>query len=563
MNWDRTADVVVIGTGAAGLGAALTAKANGLEPLVLEASRLVGGSTVLAGGGIWVPFNHFMRDARIPDSEDQAIRYLDAIVGEGGRASSPARRRTYVETAWRAIEFFEQQGIRFRRTPNYPDYHPDMPGASVAGRGIESAVFDMNLIGEWGSRMVKRIFPRTMPMGTLDVANMVLAARMPRGVATYLRVVLHHLRGKAAGKSLAGGGAALVGQLLYQLKSRGVDIWTESPALELVTEDGRIAGVVAEHEGRQVRIAALHGVHLGGGGFARNPEMRRAHQPGPVDGAWTSASPSDQGTAIKLGLSAGAAVELMDEAWWGPASVLPNGAAMFHVSERSKPGSLIVDQSAKRYMNEAQSYVDAVHAMFERDRSVKAIPSWLIFDQRYRNRYPFGMLLPRRTPEELVEQGYFKRAGSIGELAALCDVDPAALQATVDRFNRMARNGVDEDFGRGADAYDRYFGDPTVKPNPTMAELLKPPFYAVGLVPGDLGTKGGLVTDEDGRVLREDGNAIAGLYASGNTTASVMGRRYPGPGVTLGPALTFSYRAMRHAASQARKNSTVPAAKVA
>jgi len=335
------------------------------------------------------------------------------------------------------------------------------------------------------------------------------------------------------------------------LMQRGVTPWTECPVRELVEENGRIVGVVAERDGKTLRIQARRAVHLGGGGFARNKEMRKKYHPAPVDGSWTSASPSDTGSAIQLGIAAGAGLTLMDDAWWGPVSVLPSGLPMFLTFERPKPGSLIVDQEGERFMNEAQSYTDAVHEMFRRhEEKGGGVPSWLVFDQHYRNRYQFGMMLPGRTPREAIESGYLRRADTIEDLARLCNMDPATLRASIERFNTLAEKGVDEDYGRGSDDYDRYFGDPLTKPNNCLGPLLKGPFYAVALYPGDLGTKGGLVTDEHCRVLREDGSVIEGLYATGNTAATVMGRRYPGPGVTLGPALTYSWRAVHHAAGK-------------
>lgn len=559
--WDYTTDIAIIGTGAAGLGAALTARELGIDVIVFEKGRMIGGSTGLAGGGMWIPNNRFLREAGIADPVEDAVAYLEAVVGDASPATSAARRRAFVETASVAIEFYEKAGMRFRRTVGYPDYYPKVKGASVAGRGIESQIFDMRKVDEYSDRLAKRNFPRNMPLGTLDVAQFVLARRTVKGALTFARIFAHHLWGKVRRQKLAGGGAALVGQLLYQVKRRDTPIWLESPVTELIEENGRIAGVVAQHEGKTVRVQARLAVHLGGGGFARNAAMRQANQPAPVSNLWTSSPLTDTGDAIQLGIKAGAAISLMDEAWWGPASVLPNGLPMFLVAERSKPGSLMVDQRGERYMNEAQSYVDAVHLMFERQETHKTgVPSWIVFDQRYRNRYQFGMLLPGRTPQELVDAGYLRRAKTIEELAKLCNMDPATLRNTIERFNGFAKTGIDEDFGRGSDAYDLYFGDPRVKPNPSLGGLTQAPFYAVALFPGDLGTKGGVVTDEHARVLREDGSVIEGLYASGNTAASMMGRSYPGPGVTLGPALTHSYRAVLHAAGQPAVSNRFPVA---
>jgi 3-oxosteroid 1-dehydrogenase len=553
--WDHHADVVVIGTGAAGLSAALTAAASGLKPLVLEASKMIGGSTAMSGGGIWAPNNRFMRSAGIPDSRDHALRYLEAVVGDVGRATSPERKRAYVDTINEAITFFEDNNINFRSTSGYPDYHPDEPGGSAQGRCIEPIVFDQNKVGEWRTRFPKRPFPRSMPMGNLDAAGMFQIVRSISGFATFVRVLIHHLYGKVTGQRLVACGASLVSQFLCQLAKRKVPIWIETSALELCKADGRVVGVVARRNGAVIRINACVGVHLGGGGFARNAEMRSQYQPKPVTGTWSSASVSDQGSAIQLGMSLGADTELMDEAWWGPASIMPGGIAIFNAFERAKPGSIMVDQSGERYMNEAQSYVDAGHIMLARNTTVPAVPSWFIFDQQFRNRYPFGTLYPHFTPRELVDKNYMRRASTLSALADMCKIDGSQLIRTVERFNLMADSGVDEDFNRGGNAFDRYFGDPTVRPSPTLGALRKAPFYAVEMYPGDLGTKGGLVTDENGRVLLKNGDPIDGLYASGNTTASVMGRRYPGPGVTLGPALTFAYRAMRFAAAEAGNRS--------
>jgi 3-oxosteroid 1-dehydrogenase len=549
--WDYSADIVVVGTGAAGLSASLTARELGLDVIMLEKGKLIGGSTALAGGGMWIPNNHFMKDAGVPDSPKQALEYLDASVGDEGPSTSMVRKKAFIENAPAAIAFYEKAGMRFRRTANYPDYYMDIPGASTAGRGIESVIFDMRKVDAFSDRLVKRVFPRNMPLGTLDVANFVLARRTVKGFLTFTRIVLHYAWAKATGQKLAGGGAALLGQLLYQTRLRQTPLWMETTVTSLIEDGGKVQGVVAQRDGKTVRIEARRAVLLGGGGFARNAQMRTQYQPAPVTGAWTSASPSDTGNAIQLGMELGAATSLMGEAWWGPVSVLPNGMPMFLSAERPKPGSMVVDQAGDRFMNEAQSYVDAVHEMFKRHEATGGgVPAWLIMDQRNRNRYQFGMLLPGQTPQDLIDAGYLTRADTLEELAGKCNMDPAKLRASVERFNGFSIKGVDEDFGRGGDAYDRYFGDPLVKPNPCLGPLTKPPYYAVRLYPGDLGTKGGLVTDEFQRVLRPDGTFIAGLYASGNTAASLMGRRYPGPGVTLGPALTHSYIAMHHVAQR-------------
>jgi 3-oxosteroid 1-dehydrogenase len=388
-------------------------------------------------------------------------------------------------------------------------------------------------------------------MGTLDVAKILLAKRTPSGFARLARIYVHHYVSKLRRQKLVGGGGALVGQLLLQATKREIHVSLQTRVTEIVVKDNRVLGVLVERAGETRRIQARVAVHVGAGGFARNAELREKYQRHPITANWTSAHAGDNGDGLTLGLSAGAAITLMEEAWWGPSSLIPpDGPAIFHVSERSKPGSLIVDQSGVRYFNESMDYVLAGQTMYNRSEQVPAIPSYLVFDQRYRNRYPFGANLPGRTPQALIDSGYFKRADTIEQLAALIDVPTETLKATIERFNGFARTGRDEDFHRGENVYDTYYGDPRVKPNPCLGPIDHPPFYAVALYPGDLGTKGGLVTDENSRVLRDDGTPIEGLYSSGNSSASVMGPFYPGPGVTLAPALTFSWLAMHHAAGR-------------
>ena len=272
---------------------------------------------------------------------------------------------------------------------------------------------------------------------------------------------------------------------------------------------------------------------LAAGGFARNREMREKYQRAPISTEWTSASPGNTGDAIRMGLELGAALDLMEEAWWGPSSLPPGeGPPFFHVAERSCPGSIMVDAAGMRFTNEAASYIDVVHAMYAHNRGeAVSIPAHFVMDQRFRSHYPWGLTLPgRKPPAAHLQSGYVKVADTLEELAKQAGVDPRGLLETVARFNEFAREGKDLDFHRGESAYDRHYGDPSVKPNPCLAPLEKPPFYAVELFPGDLGTKGGLVTDEHARVLREDGSPIEGLYATGKHQRLGDGRHLSGPG---------------------------------
>jgi 3-oxosteroid 1-dehydrogenase len=294
-------------------------------------------------------------------------------------------------------------------------------------------------------------------------------------------------------------------------------------------------------------------VVLASGGFEHNQELREKYLPHPSDAGWSTGAASNTGGGHLAGIAVGADVALMDDAWWGPTIPLPHGP-WFCLAERNLPGSIIVNGAGKRFMNEALPYVEATHAIYEGEATgVPHVPAWMVIDQRYRNRYLFAGLGPRQPfPGRWYKNGTVKRAATLRDLAEEIGVPAEALEQTVERFNGFARSGVDEDFHRGESAYDRYYSDPTVKPNCSLHRIDQAPFYAVKIVPGDLGTKGGIVTDEHARALRPDGSVIPGLYAAGNTSAAVMGNTYPGPGGTIGPALVFGYLAAHDIAARAR-----------
>jgi len=348
-------------------------------------------------------------------------------------------------------------------------------------------------------------------------------------------------------------GNALAIGLRQGLIDARVPVHYESELRDLVVEDGRVTGVKVLHDGVETVVRARRGVILGSGGFEKNLELRERYQPKPTSIDWTTGAASNTGVGHTAGLAAGAEVALMDDAWWGPTIPLPRGP-WFALAERNLPGSIIVNSAGQRFMNEALPYVEAVHEIYRGEETgVSHVPAWMIIDQRYRNRYLFAGLSPRQPfPGRWYKYGTIRKADTLEALAAEIDVPPAALSETVLRFNGFAHSGVDEDFHRGESAYDQYYSDPTVKPNPSLHAIDHGPFYAVKIVPGDLGTKGGLVTDEKARVLRPDGTVIDGLYAAGNVSAAVMGRTYAGPGATIGPALVFGYLAAQDIAETAR-----------
>ena len=524
----------------------MTAAAAGLRTLVVEKTSFWGGTSAFSGGGVWIPANPLMLDDGVEDSFEDALAYLQDIVVDEGPATSPERIAAFLRTGPELVSALSQLGFRWVRAEEYPDYYPDRPGGRV-GRSIEGAVFDGRRLGSLLPSLRRRGDVPPLVVQTRDFAPLTLTLRTPAGAARMARVLARTVRWRLERRIPLSAGLSLVGQLMAIAVRDGAGVWLRSSLRELVVENGAVTGVVIEREGGPVTVHAACGVLLAAGGFARDAAFRRTYQP--TGGEWSSAARGDTGDAIRAGVAVGAATALMDEAWWGPSFLPPGGGRMFSVWERSLPGAIMVDLGGERYVNESAPYVDVGRAML--DRVASAVPSWLVLDSRHRRRYPFGAFPPAWTPQALVEEGFFLRASSLAGLAAQMAVDPVALKQTVSRFNGFAAAGVDADFGRGGTVYDRYYGDPRVRPNPNLGPIDRPPFWAVRVYPGDLGTKGGLLTDEHGQVLRTGGAPIPGLYAAGNTTAAVMGRTYPGPGGTIGPAMVFAHLAARRMADGA------------
>ena len=545
--WDRLVDVLVVGTGAAALTAAITAADDGLDVLVVESTKLWGGTTSISGGGLWMPNNPLMKQAGVSDSEEKALTYMEEVIDDVGPASSRERKLAFLRTVPEVVAFLGGLGVQWMRSKDYPDYYPDRPGGMV-GRSLEVKAFDTKLLGPWFRQSRPAASGIPAPLATDDVWELSRAWSTPSGFIRGARFVFRTLGGLLRGKRLYGLGGALASSLMYIVRNQQTPVWLSAPLVDLVQDDdGAVLGAVVRRDGRDVRIRARRGVVLGAGGFARNAEWREKYQG--LEREYSSAPEGDLGQAIDIVAARGGALALMDDAWWGPTTVGPKGAVTFTLAERSMPFSLVVDAAGNRFLNESESYVDFGHHMLENNKKVPGTPAWLVFDSRHAHRYLFNALLQGR--KDWKKQGLLLQDDTLGGLAAKMGVPPAALQATVERFNGFTKTGIDEDFHRGDTVYDTYYSDPRVKPNPNLGPLEKGPFSAVRLYPGDLGTKGGLVTDADARVLREDGSVIPGLYAAGNTTASVMGRTYPGAGATIAPAVVFGYRAARHAAAQA------------
>ena len=537
-------DVLVVGAGGAGMTAALAAADRGLDTLLVEKSEYFGGNTARSGGGVWVPGNYALRAAGVDDTPEAAKQYLDSIVGD---EVPKVRRDTYIDRGPEMMDFVrDRTPVRFAWVPEYSDYHPEAPGGRPGGRSVEPVPIDGRIIGE----EIRRLHPpyskapANMVVTQANFRWLSLGIRTARGPLTMLQVFLRRFVAILRGRQMHGMGNALMIGLRKGLQDAGVPLRYGAQLTDLVLEDDRVVGATLLSDGKRIAVRTRRGVVLCSGGFEFNLEMRQKHQPAPITTEWSTGAPSNTGDGILAGIAAGSATALLDDAWWGPTIPLPRGP-WFCLAERNLPGSIMVNGAGRRFMNEALPYVEAVHAIYEGEATgVSHVPAWMVIDQRYRNRYLFAGLGPRQPfPGHWLKTGVVVRSSTLAGLAEQIGVPPEALAATVERFNGFAAKGVDEDFQRGESAYDKYYSDPTVKPNPSLHAIDQAPFYAVKIVPGDLGTKGGLVTDERARVLRPDGSAIPGLYAAGNTSAAVMGRTYAGPGATIGPAMTFGYLA--------------------
>lgn len=539
-------DVVVVGSGAAGMTAALAAAEHGLSVVVVEKAACFGGSTARSGGGVWIPGNEALRAAGINEPPERAQEYLEAIVGD---IVPPERRAAFLDRGPEVVEFVHRRTpLRLRWVRDYADYHPEAPGGRAGGRSVEPRPLDARVLGDELANLEPPYSapPLGVPITQADYRWLSLVGRHPRGVRTLFSLGARWLIGRAAGRRELTMGQALAAGLRAGLARAGVPVRLNTPMTGLHVSGGVVDGI---HTGDGF-LRARRGVIVASGGFEHNEEMRRKYQRAPIGTEWTVGAKANTGDGITAGLALGAAHDLMDDAWWGPTLPL-TGGPWFALAERSRPGCLLVNARGERFVNESAPYVEAVHAMYgDGDGPGENIPTWLVFDQRYRDRYMFTGLGPRQPlPGRWYKAGIAAKAGTLAKLAERTGLPAEALETTVGRFNGFARAGVDEDFHRGRSAYDHYYGDPRNRPNPSLGALEKPPFYAVKIVPGDLGTKGGLRTDEHARVLREDGSPIEGLYAAGNASAAVMGRTYAGPGATIGPAMVFGYLAAEHLAS--------------
>jgi 3-oxosteroid 1-dehydrogenase len=553
-------DVLVAGSGAGGLTAALVAAASGKRVIVVEKTDHWGGASATSGGFLWIPASHLGAAEGAEDSPEDAYTYLRHVTDP---VVTDASIRAFIRGGREMLEWLGRHSeVRYRAIP-YTDYRPTMPGARPGFRTHDARPMDGRSLGPAldtlrpsapAALLFNRIaftmddvFPLLhRPPGWQRVLFQVLA-RYYLDVGQRLRSPRN--RFLAAGNALLGG-------LRVSLDRYNVPMWLRAPLVDLVCDPagGRVNGAIIARDGKRVRVAARLGVILATGGFEANAALRRRYLPGAWPPRCSGSIDSNTGDGTLAAQRIGAALGNMDSAWWGPMLSLPDEPrARLLTFERALPGSIIVNQAGRRYMNEAMAYDLAGRRMVEADvPGAGTAPSWFLFDDRYRRRYPVGPLMPR-IPVRMHQRGLREilvRADRWTALAKRTGLPVAALADTIEEFNRHAAAGRDPAYGRGGGAYDRFYGDPKMRPNPNLAPLATPPFYAIPIQPGDIGTNGGLRTNEHAQVIDERAVPIAGLYATGNTTASVMGHSYPGAGATLGAAMAFAFIAAQHACSR-------------
>lgn len=534
-------DVIVIGSGAGGLTAAFKAAKAGLNVLVVEKRHQFGGSSAMSGGTVWAPNSKYSKEMGFVDSFEDGLTYMETCIGEEGPWCSKERKIAYIEQINQAMEELAEEGVGWVPAKYYPDYYPERPGGKNGGRSIDASFFEKKRLGEWGDKLHDMGIPAPFPLHSGEAGHLPKMFRRGSDFVAATKLVARAVPWMITGKKYLSNGQTLIAHLMYLALKYQVTVWLSCSFTDFLYEEGKVKGIKVMKDGKEVIVNA-DAVIVAAGGFSHNNEMRKQYHG--IGTKWSSANPQNTGDAIVKGMELGADMALMDDAWWGPAAVRKDGTRLFLLSERSVPHSIIVDQEGKRFFNESVSYVDAGHAILERYKDKEEKHSWLILESRHRNRFMIYDIMPYITPKELLQEGFILKAKTLEELALKCNLPVENLLSTVRRFNSFVERGKDMDFGRGNSKYDNYYGDPSYS-NPNLGKLEKGPYYAIKVYPGDLGTKGGFVTNVHGQVLKHN-EPIPGLYATGNSTASVMGRTYPGAGSTLGPTMAFGYAAAKH-----------------
>mgnify|MGYP000451072362 CR=1 FL=1 len=553
-------DVIVVGSGAGAMTAAIFAADQGNSVLMVEKSDKYGGTSAISGGGIWIPNNDEFKALGGDDSYEKALTYIKAS-SEGSVEES--RIRAYLDNAPKMIrELQANSRVKYAVADKYPDYYPHLEGSLAGGRTMDPELFDTTGLGD------EMDHQQPASGNTLLMGKMAWTARQAHKAVAKERgwmlmiigLMLRYkfdfkARKKGRRDSRAGLGASLVASLRHSLSDRHVPLWRNTEFTDFVMDENRVVGIKVKRDGKEITLSANRGVIMGSGGFEQNQTLREKYLPAPSQQRW-SATPAgcNTGAGLEAGLRIGAATDLLDWCWWAPTLNVPKEpSARGLFAERAFPGAIVVDGLGKRFFNEAAPYLEFGDAMYKNNQATggKSVPAWVVFDSHFRHEYAMGPLMPgkimpdSRAPKAWRDDVYFK-ADTLEALAAIIEVDAQGLVETTEKMNRYAATGIDEDFQRGGNVFDRYYGDSHVKPNPCLAPIAKGPFYAMKINPGDIGTKGGLLTNDAAQVVTPTGDAIEGLYAIGNCSSSVMGTSYPGAGSTIGPAMTFGYIAANH-----------------
>jgi succinate dehydrogenase/fumarate reductase flavoprotein subunit len=566
-NQDTSYDVVVVGSGAAGMTAAITAAKRGLSVLIVEKEPVFGGTSARSGGWLWIPRNPLAVRQGLSDNIEDARKYLR---GEAGNHFDSEKVDAFLENGPEMVSFLENEtAVRFFLGAEFPDYHPDAPGGVGGGRSIGTEPFDAR---ELGSRMaqLRRPLRETTFLGMsigsgveirhfFNVTRSVVsAAYVAKILARYARDVVRYGRGTRLTN-----GNALIARLAKTVLDLKIPLWVSSPVTGLILDkDGSVRGITLRRDGHSIEINADRAVVLATGGFSHDGSRIRTHYPafGRASEHLSPTAPGATGDGMRLGESAGGWVDraLANPAAWAPVSLVPRrdgSRGIFpHFVDRPKPGIIAVSKLGRRFANEANSYHDFVVALLRECAQADEEAAYLICDHSALRRYGMGFVKPFPVPfRHHIRSGYLVRAGTIEDLARQIGVEPQKLRLTVAEYNHHARRGEDPLFGKGSTAYNRFLGDPGHKPNPCVAPIERGPFYAIKVLPADIGTYAGLKTDRHARVLDARGQPVRGLYAAGNDAASIMGGNYPGGGITLGPGMTFGYIAATHVAEHGAK----------
>ena len=557
--WDREVDVLVVGTGNGALTAALCNWEMGTEDvLIIEKTDKVGGTSATSGGGIWIPVNHYAKACGADDSAEDAKKYLMGTLF--GEDVPEEMIDTYIEQSPKMLKFLaDRTDVIYESLEHYPDYYTNYDGAKSGHRSLEPKPIAMSELGDdWKNvrwthhmmRMFSRIHFTQVEAHTIMTQAPGWKSLLAKMILGYVTDISWRFR-TAIDRRLCTGSAGIA-RLYLSVKKRGIPLLFNSRMTSLIEGGGRVTGVIVQQGGKTLRIGARKGVVLGAGGFEKNQALREQYLPAPTNTQWSAGNPANEGDALLAGLSLGAKTRLMKDAWWTTTLCVPDEPTpRLAIMEKSFPGSCVVNRAGERFANESQNYMAFQKDLFatHSDTSPNA-PAWQIFDARFRRNFMVGPLMTAamkpdwQIPKSWFETGFVAKANSIHDLAEQVGIDPEGLGATIAKMNRYAETGTDEDFHRGESAYDRYYADPNIKPNPCLASIDEGPFYAMRIEAGDFGTLGGLDTDVHGRVKLEAGGVVEGLFAVGNCSAAIL-PTYPGPGATLGPAMTMAYQSAK------------------